>query len=149
MEIVKLNNLMASNKSERQALALSIISEVQDGELDPMQAFIFASKGEELFKSLVDNLRPIVASKGIQKGGITLYEANITERKNPDKYDFNACGDSEWLRLTNILAETKELLKQRETFLKSLTEPVSTLDGEIINKPEVLHGAQNIAVKFL
>lgn len=110
---------------------------------------IYASKAEELFKSVIDNVRPIVAGKQIQKGGIKMFEAEIIERKNPDKYDFNACSDSEWLRLTNLLAEIKEKLKERETFLKSMTDPISTLEGEIINKPAKIHGAQNIAIKLL
>jgi hypothetical protein len=149
MEIVKLDSLMASTKLVRLDLAQSIISEVQDGNLDPTQAFIYASKGEELFKSLVDNLRPLVASKGIQKGGIKLYEAEITERKNPDKYDYTTCNDSEWFRLNNLLTHTKELIKERENCLKSVIDPSSTFEGEIINKPEIVHGAQNIAIKLL
>jgi hypothetical protein len=149
MEIVKLDNLMASTKLVRLDLAQSIISEVQDGNLDATQAFIYAAKGEELFKSLVDNLRPLVAGKGIQKGGIKLYEAEITERKNPDKYDFASSNDYLWNKLINDLIEIKEKLKERENFLKSLTDPISTLEGEIINKPEIIHGAQNIAIKLL
>jgi hypothetical protein len=149
MEIVKLESLMASTKLVRLDLAQSIISEVQDGNLDATQAFIYAAKGEELFKSLVDNLRPVVAGKGIQKGGIKLYEAEITERKNPDKYDFASSNDYLWNKLSNDLIEIKEKLKERENFLKSLTDPISTLEGEIINKPEIIHGAQNIAIKLL
>jgi hypothetical protein len=149
MELIKIDNLIVSKKVDRLALAQSIVSEVQDGNVDAMQAFIYAAKGEELFKSLVDNLRPVVAGKGVQKGGIKLYEAEITERKNPDKYDFASSNDYLWNKLSNDLIEIKEKLKERENFLKSLTEPISTLEGEIINKPEIIHGAQNIAIKLL
>jgi hypothetical protein len=149
MEIVKLDSLMASTKLVRLDLAQSIISEVQEGNLDATQAFIYAAKGEELFKSLVDNLRPVVAGKGIQKGGIKLYEAEINEKKNPDKYDFASSNDYLWIKLNNDLIEIKEKLKERENFLKSLTDPISTLEGEIINKPEKIYGAQNIAIKLL
>lgn len=149
MNLIKLDSLMASNKAERLTLAQSIVESVQQGETDAMQALIYAAKGEEIFKSLVDNIRPIVASKQIQKGGIKLYEAEITERKNPDKYDFETANDSTWNELNALLAETKAKIKERETFLKSLTDPISTLEGEIISVPEKIHGAQNIAIKFL
>jgi hypothetical protein len=37
-------------------------------------------------------------------------------------------------------------MKARETFLKTLTEPMATMDGEIINPPAITYGAMNIAV---
>ena len=140
---------MTSRKSDRQDLAMSIIAEVQDGDLDPMHALIYATKGEELFKSIVDNLRPIVASKGVQKGGITMYEAEITERKNPDKYDFSSSNDHEWNTLNATLLEVKEKMKEREALLKALKTDMATEDGEVINPPQKTFGAQNIAIKLL
>lgn len=144
-----LDALMVSKKEQRLASAQAIVQDVQDGNLDALQVLIYASKAEELFKSVIDNVRPIIAGKSIQKGGIKMYEAEIIERKNPDKYDFSSCNDSEWFRLNNLLNETKEKLKERENFLKSLIDPISTIEGEIINQPTKIHGAQNIAIKLL
>jgi hypothetical protein len=39
-------------------------------------------------------------------------------------------------------------MKARETFLKALTEPVATMDGEIINPPAITYGAMNVAVSL-
>jgi hypothetical protein len=39
-------------------------------------------------------------------------------------------------------------MKVRETFLKSLTEQVATMDGEIINPPSITYGAQNVALSL-
>jgi hypothetical protein len=145
---IQLDGLMNSNKDRRTTLAKSVIDDVRDGNLDATEVLIYACKAEEYFKSIVDNVRPIVASKQIQKGGIKLYDSEIIEKKNPDKYDYSSCSDSEWDRLNKLLEDTKAKLKVRETFLKALIEPISTLDGEIINPPDITYGAMNVSVKL-
>ena len=145
---IKLDNLMTANKAYITTLSQSVVQDVRDGNIDAYHAFIYASKGLEFFKGVVDNVRPIVASKQIQKGGIKLYNSEIIEKKNPDKFDYSSCSDSEWDRLNALLEDTKAKLKVRETFLKALTEPISTLEGEIINPPDITHGAMNVSVKL-
>jgi hypothetical protein len=145
---IQLDGLMNSNKDRRTTLAKSVVDDVRDGNLDATEVLIYACKAEEYFKSIVDNVRPIVASKQIQKGGIKLYNSEIIEKKNPDKFDYSACTDSEWDRLNKLLEDTKAKLKVRETFLKALTEPISTLEGEIINPPDITYGAMNVSVKL-
>lgn len=145
----ELNSLMESNKAHRTTLAQTVVQDVRDGLLDPTQVFIYANKGQEFFKSVIDNVRPIVASKQIQKGGIKSYNSEIIEKKNPDSYDFSVCGDFEWDSLNAQLAEIKEKIKDRETFLKTLKEPMATMDGEVINPPAITYGALNVAIKLL
>lgn len=149
MKLVQLETLLTSNKEERKNLAQSIVMEINDGNLDPTNTLIWAAKGEEFFKSIVDNVRPIVASKGVQKGGLTMYEAEISERKNPDKYDYASANDYIWNSLNASLIEIKEKMKEREIFLKALKEPIATMEGEVINPPQKTFGAQNVTVKFL
>ena len=144
----ELDNLMTSNKASRIVLAQTVVDDIQEGNLDATEVLIYACKGEEFFKSVVDNVRPFVAGKQIQKGGIKMFDTEITEKKNPDKFDFSICNDSEWDMLNETLTITKSKIKTRETFLKTLTEPMSTMDGEIINPPAVTYGAQNIAVSL-
>ena len=145
---IKLDNLMTANKAYITTLSQSVIQDVRDGNIDATEVLIYASKGLEFFKGVVDNVRPIVASKQIQKGGIKLYDTEIIEKKNPDKYDFSVCSDSEWDKLNASLEDTKAKIKVRETFLKSLTEQVATMDGEIINPPSITYGAQNVALSL-
>ena len=77
----ELDNLMASNKAFRTTLAQSVVQDITEGNLDATQALIYACKAEEFFKSVIDNVRPIVASKQIQKGGLKLYDTEIVEKK--------------------------------------------------------------------
>ena len=71
---IKLDNLMTANKAYITTLSQSVIQDVRDGNIDATEVLIYASKGLEFFKGVVDNVRPIVASKQIQKGGIKLYD---------------------------------------------------------------------------
>jgi hypothetical protein len=146
---IKLNSLISSTKPQRNDLAKWIVEEVINGNQDALKTFIYAAKAEEFFKELVNNIRPLIAAKQIQKGGLTMYEAQIIERKNPDKYDFASSNDSTWNELNVLLIQTKEKLKERETFLMALTEDVSTMEGEIIYPPQKTYGAQNVAIKLL
>lgn len=142
----ELSNLMTSNKAFRTDLAQRVVQDVKDGIIDPLEAFIYANKGQEVFDAIVTNVRPIIAGKQIQKGGIKLYDAEIIEKKNPDKYDYSVCSDAEWDKLNAQLTDIKAKMKVRETFLKTLKEPMSTMDGEIINPPSITYGAMNIAI---
>lgn len=139
-------NLMTSNKATRTDLSQWVIQEIKEGQIDATEAFIYANKASEYFDTIVTNLRPIIASKQIQKGGLKLYDAEIIEKKNPDKYDFTVCGDAQWDEFNALLNDVKAKMKARETFLKTLTEPMATMDGEIINPPAVTYGAMNIAI---
>ena len=142
----ELSNLMTSNKAFRTDLAQRVVQDVKDGIIDPLEAFIYANKGQEVFDAIVTNIRPIIAGKQIQKGGIKLYDAEIIEKKNADSFNYVVCNDSEWDKLNAQLTDIKAKMKVRETFLKTLTEPMSTMDGEIINPPSITYGAMNIAI---
>lgn len=144
----ELDGLLTSNKAYRTTLAQSVVQDVSEGNLDATQVFIYAKKAEDFFKDVVNNVKPFVAAKQIQKGGITLYESTIIEKKDPDKYDFSVCSDSTYNEMIVEMEQLKAKIKERETFLKALTEPVSTLDGEIINPPIKTFGSQNVAVSF-
>lgn len=142
----ELSNLMTSNKAFRTDLAQRVVQDVKDGIIDPLEAFIYANKGQEVFDAIVTNIRPIIAGKQIQKGGIKMYDAEIIEKKNPDKFDYAVCSDAEWDKLNAQLTDIKAKMKERETFLKTLKEPMATMDGEIINPPSITYGAMNIAI---
>lgn len=145
---IPVDGLLASNKKQREALAQSVVQEVREGTQDPTQVFLFAKKAQDFFKSITDNVKPFVAGKQIQKGGITLYEATIIEKKDPDTWDFTVCSDSTYNQMIAEMEALNIKIKVREAFLKALIEPVSTLEGEIINPPTKTSGSQNISVTF-
>jgi len=46
------------------------------------------------------------------------------------KYDFTNCNDNVWDDLNATVERGKELLKERETFLKSITKKLTVVDEE-------------------
>lgn len=144
----ELDNILTSNKAFITDLAQRMVQDVRDGEVDPYKAFVFANKAQLIFDAIVTNLRPIVAGIQLPKGGLKMYDSEIIEKKNPDKFDYSVCSDSTWDNLNAQLTDIKAKMKERETFLKALKEPISTLDGEIINPPSITYGAMNVSIKL-
>lgn len=142
----ELGNIMASNKAFRTTLAQSVVYDIKEGNLTALDVLIYACKAEEFFKSIINNVRPIIASKQLQKGGIKMFDTEIIEKKIADGYDFSVCNDSEWDMLNEVFTITKAKMKVRETFLKTLTEPMSTMEGEIINPPKITLNGMTVAV---
>jgi len=139
------SNLLTANKALISDKAMHVVDLVAEGKLDAHKVYIEVRKGLEYLNQIEKNVKPYIASKQIQKGGIVQYDSTIIEKKDPDKYDFTVCNDSEWENLKAEEAKIKELLKEREDFLKKLKTQMSTLDGEIINPPLITFGKQNIA----
>ena len=145
MQLTFETNLLKSTKATIEAAATGVVIEVQDGKLDPLQTLILAKKGIEYFTLIEKNVRPYCDNIG--KGGVSMFSANIIDKKQPDTYNFEACNDSVWAELKHIEADTKLKLKQREAFLKSLTEEVANINnGEVIKPAEITYGKQTVAV---
>ena len=137
--------LLKSTKDDLEQNAKHIVSEVMHGNLDALETLILAKKGLEYFTLIEKNVRPYC--NGVGKAGVGMFSTQIIEKKSPDIYNFESCNDSVWAELKHIEAETKLKLKQREAFLKSLTEEVAnTTNGEVIRPAEVLYGKQTLAV---
>ena len=142
----ELPSLIGSNKALRDNKVKLMVQTVQDGYLDATDTFIYSKKGLDYFTLLEKNLRPIVEGKGIPKGGIQRFDAEIIEKKSPNAYDFGVCGDSEYNQMIEELDALKRKVKDKESFLKTLQKPMATLDGEILNPPTILYGKLGCAV---
>lgn len=55
-----------------------------------------------------------------------------SEKKN---YNFQSCGDPEYDDMIQALEQLKAKIKDKETLLKTLKQPISDLEGNIINPP--------------
>lgn len=147
---LELTTLLSCNKEYRTLFAQSIIQGVQDGYSDAQQVLITARKGIEIFTLIEKNVKPFVSEKQIQKGGVTLYGATITEKKDPDKYDFSVCEDEYYNDLCKQAEKLKVEIKEREAILKLTKQSFAVVDGryagDVINPPSIIYGAQNVAV---
>jgi hypothetical protein len=139
-------SILTSDKAIRENFAKAVIQEVAEGNKDPQHVLIMAKKAVETFTLIEKNVKPYVAGKQIQKGGITLYNATIISKSDPDKYDFTVCEDPVWDDLDKQEKDIKARKKKREDFLKNLTEDMAMMDGVVIHPPSKTFGAENVSV---
>lgn len=149
---VKTTGLLTSTKADIASIVKNAVSEVQDGNVDKIDAYIFAKKLETLGKDLAGKLKPIAETVPIGKTGLIKYNAEITEGMLGVKWDFSECGDYQYDELIAQINVYKEAIKNREDFLKTIIKPTEVYNPDtsevyIVNPP-VKSGALGITVKL-
>lgn len=122
-----------------------------DGNLDALEVLISAKKMQELGKQLEEVSRPIAENKIIlSKGEVYKTQSvEIIEKTVGVKTDYSYCNDPEWDSMQQALADLKDAIKKRETFLFGISTPtiVVTNDGEIITiNPPVKSGRLGLSL---
>lgn len=114
----------------------SIKDKILDGELDALQVLIVSKKLQELGKKLEEESRPIAEDKTrLQKGEVYKTESvEVIEKVIGARVDFSQCNDPEWLELNHQAESIKAQLKERESFLNTIKQPMNVVtgDGEVI-----------------
>lgn len=85
-------------------------------------------------------------------GKATINGAEVIKKETGTKYDYSACGDSDWNTYATAARIADEKKKDREKFLKNLTKPITVADeetGEMITlNPPIKSSTTNIQVTF-
>lgn len=149
---VKTKGLLQADKAELNSIVKNAVNNVKDGNVNKLDAFIFAKKLELISKELVKELKPIAETVPINKGGLTMYNAELTETTQGAKWDYSECGDNVLDELVKQQEELKTAVENRQKFLKTITKvntPVITEDGETYTvNPPVKSGALGLTVKL-
>lgn len=142
-----LTGLLNLNKSDLAEIASNILQDVNDGWVDPLDALIYAKKGEVLFKSIVDAVKD---KAEMPESKYTKHDADLVEKMVGVSYDYSACGDIEWEMIDAQIKDLSEKKKERETFLKSLKSKLTLVNedtGETYSvEPPVQKGKMSIAI---
>lgn len=124
---------------------------IQDGWTDPVDALIYAKKGELFFKELIEKVKPLAEDTQIGKD-FRKYGVEISEAMQGVKYDFSECGD---VVLNELMVQKIELdakVKERQEFLKTVKgtmELVDTDTGETYTvKAPIKTGSMGFTVKI-
>lgn len=121
---------------------VAIIGEaIAEGHFSAVDALCFAKKLEELAKQLGAVSKDYAADE-LSLGKNQKYDrfsVSITERNNV-RYDYGSTGDAQWIKMNEEVETLKAEIKARETFLKSVTKPMTIVDEdsgsiETINPP--------------
>lgn len=130
-------DVISANKKQLQAISAKMIAKATEGEIDPVEGLAAARKGTEFFKKMEEGFRPL-AEKDLKlekgqdyKHNSVLFEGAVTKTE----YDYTATKDKVWIDLDAQIKDLTEQKKERETFLKTLKEKLTTVDedsGEVI-----------------
>lgn len=143
---LKLKSLMNADKAAIKNQVELAVSNIHEGNIDALQALIYAKKGKELFDLLEKNVRPYAESQTIQKG-YKAFNCEMVQKSGSASPDYTTCNDSVWESLQCELASIKEKIKVREAFLKVLPEPVaSESTGELIHPPVMHYTKMSLAL---
>lgn len=125
------NKLYIIGEAER------IVEPAKNGLASPIETFTKLKAINEMTAKAMDLIKPEAMTEldKYGKGGKDS-DAFKIETINRTGYDFSTCNDSVWNDLQSELIALAERIKKRETFLKSLTEPVVNPEtGELITPP--------------
>lgn len=114
-----------------------LIEAVKSGEIDPLAVRIQIKAIEMVLervnKETIQNQLTAAAKYPEQK--FEFLGASIQKAEHGTKYNYEGCGDTVYDQLKNIADKANDALKERCEFLKTLKEPLITVDkltGEII-----------------
>lgn len=117
------------SKQQNTSLADAIIRKVEQGEVNPLTAFLQIKSIEDVCKKAKEGINQWSLEEA-QKHGVRSFDyqgAKVEISELGTKYDFSSCGDVIWESL-------KQQLKDRESFLKTIKEPIEMVNpdgGEI------------------
>lgn len=117
--------LFETTKAERESFCMDIVNRIDSGYANPLEVHLQVKCMESIIKSLNENSNYKAAIlDAAQKQGAKSFEfhnAKFEQKEVGTKYDFTSCGDTEWEQLDAQLTALKEQIKQRETFLKTVS----------------------------
>lgn len=129
-----------SGKMQVKSISEAFTTQIEEGYTNPLE---FAVKAKMLIKALEEAIDKTQEQSMYEqsKYGKTaqVFGAEVQQFEAGIKYDFSGCNDLEYEKLLQSVELSKSALKERETFLKSLTKTENVIDenGEIrsINPP--------------
>lgn len=140
--VISYLTVLPETKEQRQQFIGMAEAEILSGNRNPLEFEIALKNLEELISEIRkrDAIKSAVMREADKWHEKTFdfkgFKITKTSRSN---YDFSTCQDSEWNLLKEKESAIKEQLKNRETFLKAITNKIDTVvngsTGEIIYPP--------------
>lgn len=135
------NNLLKLDMATIETIARSIVQEVRDGNLDALDALIYAKKGAAFFKAIDDNVKDAAYGKQYATKGqpYEVHGCKVEASELGVKYDYNSAQDPIYNELMVSFEHAKKAKEDREKFLKSIKGKLNFVDdngeGHTIYEP--------------
>jgi hypothetical protein len=130
-------NLLASTSTQIDYFSDSIIQEVKEGNASALKVLVQLKAMEIATKRIRTEIKDNVLTESDKYPGdkFNFLGNELSKGDVHTEYDYSKCGDTEWELLQVEVQQATERLKERETFLKALKEPIvmaDTLTGEMV-----------------
>lgn len=155
MSNIKLFESCPITKSDQNDLANRLINPVLDGDINPVEAAVKAKALIEVLTKFVndDRVKDCTLSEIEKNGKETSWNgARLTIKEVGVKYDYSDCNDPVYMDLLKQKGVIDKQLKERESFLKSLSNRTTIVDdetGEVATViPPVKMSSQGYTITF-
>lgn len=130
-------NLLASTSTQIDFFSDSIIQEVKEGNASALKVIVQLKAMELASKRILKEIKDNVLTEADKYPGVkfNFLGNELSKGDVHTEYDYSKCGDTEWERRKVDADTAVERLKERETFLKALKDPIvmaDTLTGEMV-----------------
>ena len=140
---VNILSIFETTKDQRKSFTEDIVNRLRNGEADPLKVHVQVKAMEEIIKTITDksektnknftlaidynNMLLDAAEKNGKK--FQMFNAEFSVKEVGTVYNWEQCNDPELAELLSIHESTKEKIKQKQDFLK--TVPLSGIDIRI------------------
>lgn len=124
--------LMPTTASQIGQFSKQLIQGVQEGNINPLELLVVLRALGGVSKTVLDCINENIqtAADKYNEKEFEVFGAKIQKGDVGVEYDYKSSGDRDWERFATDEATAAARRKERETFLRSLKEPMSVLDED-------------------
>jgi hypothetical protein len=127
-------SLLETTKEQRESFVRSIVSALDEGQVDPLKIHLQVKNTEDLIKQITadEKYREFLLNEAQKYGkSFEQYNAKFQVKETGTRYDYSGCNDAELRELERQAAEISERLKARQKFLQNIpASGIEVLQGD-------------------
>lgn len=126
-----------TGKEQIENFVNAVVGEVEGGNLNALKLKIYTKSISKAIEEIERRTASGTFTEADKYGekNFEAFGAKIEIAELGIKYGYATCGDPKWDALTKEIDRLTEERSERENFLKTLKEPMSDMDGVVINPP--------------
>lgn len=134
-QLIQITETIPFTKVQQSDFVESLISQIENGEINPVEAVVKAKALNETLKAFLKDERVneyvLNECDKYGKGETPSFAgATVSVRPTGTKYDYMNCGDPEYANILKQEQEISKARKEREKYLSAITKPKTEFNGE-------------------
>lgn len=127
-------SLLETTKEQRESFVRSIVSALDEGQVDPLKIHLQVKNTEDLIKQITsdEKYREFLLNEAQKYGkSFEQYNAKFQVKETGTRYDYSGCNDAELRELEIQAQHWQDKLKERQKFLQNLpASGIEVLQGD-------------------